>query len=155
MRPSSLEEARAFLAARRIAVVGVSRSKKDFSRMVFRELVRRGLDVVPVNPAIAEAEGRRCFARVQDVSPPADAALLLTPPASTEAILRDCLAAGIRRVWLHRGAGPGTATPAALALCAASGIEVVQGLCPFMALPDAGFFPHRLHHFFRRHLGRA
>jgi predicted CoA-binding protein len=154
MRPSSLEEARAFLVARRIAVVGVSRNEKDFSRMVLRELARRGLDVVPVNPALAEAEGRRCFARVQDVAPPADAALLLTPPARTEAVLRDCLAAGVRRVWLHQGAGPGAATPAALSLCAAAGIEAVHGLCPFMALPDAGF-PHRVHHFFRRALARA
>jgi predicted CoA-binding protein len=149
MRPSSLDAARAFLAARRIAVVGLSRNEKDFSRAVFRELARRGLDVVPVNPALAEAEGRRCFARLQDVSPPADAALLMTPPGRTEAVLRDCVAAGIRRVWLHRGVGPGAATPAALALCAETGIEVVQGLCPFMALPGAAF-PHRMHHFFRR-----
>jgi predicted CoA-binding protein len=154
MTPSSLDSARAFLAARRIAVVGVSRNEKDFSRAVLRELARRGVDVVPVNPALAEAEGLRCFARVQDVSPAPDAALLMTPPAQTERVLRECLAAGIRRVWLHRGAGAGAATPAALALCAESGIEVVQGLCPFMALPDAGF-AHRLHHFFRRGLARA
>ncbi len=149
MRPSSLEAARAVLAARRIAVVGVSRNEKDVSRMVFKELARRGLDVVPVNPALAEAEGRRAFPRVQDVSPPADAALLMTAPGQTEAILRDCVAAGIRRVWLHRGVGAGVATPAALAFCADAGIDVVQGLCPFMALPGAAF-PHRAHHFFRR-----
>ncbi|HET8542297.1 MAG TPA: CoA-binding protein [Anaeromyxobacter sp.] len=154
MKPSSLEEARAFLGARRIAVVGVSRNARDFSRAVLHELAVRGHDVAPVNPALAEAEGLRCYARVQDVSPPADAALLMTPPAQTERVLRDCVAAGVRRVWLHRGAGPGAATPAALALCAASGIEVVQGLCPFMALPDAGF-AHRLHHFLRRRLART
>ena len=154
MRPSSLESARAFLGARRIAVVGVSRDGKDFSRAVLRELAKRGHDVVPVNPALAEAEGLRGFARVQDVSPPADAAILMTPPSRTEGAVRDCLAAGIRRVWLHRGAGAGAATPGALALCAESGIEVVQGLCPFMALADASF-PHRLHHFLRRRFARA
>lgn len=154
MRPSSLESARAFLGARRIAVVGVSRNPKDFSRAVLRELARRGHDVVPVNPALSEAEGLRCFARVQDVSPPADAALLMTPAAESERVVGDCVAAGVRRVWLHRGAGPGAATPAALARCAEAGIEVVQDLCPFMALPDAGF-PHRLHHFFRHRLARA
>ncbi len=148
MRPSSIDQARTFLAAKRIAVVGVSRNEKDFSRYVFRELVRQGLDVVPVNPALSEAEGRGAFARVQDVSPPADAALLLTAPTQTEGVVRDCLSAGIRRVWLHRGAGAGAATPAALALCAESGVDVVQGLCPFMALPHAGV-PHRVHHFFR------
>jgi predicted CoA-binding protein len=154
MRPSSLEAARAFLGAGRIAVVGVSRNEKDFSRAVLRELARRGYDVAPVNPALAEAEGRRAFARVQDVSPRADAALLLTAPGEAERVVRDCLAAGVRRVWFHRGAGAGAASPAALALCAESGIDVVQGLCPFMALEGAGF-PHRLHHFFRRRFARA
>ncbi len=153
MRPSSLEQARAVLGARRIAVVGVSRNEKDFSRYVLRELARRGLDVAPVNPALAEVEGRRCFARLQDVSPPADAALVLTAPAQTDRVLADCVAAGIRRVWLHRGAGQGAATPGALAFCAANGIEAVQGLCPFMALPDAAF-PHRAHHWFRRAFAR-
>ena len=153
MPPSSLESAREFLAAGRIAVVGVSRDAKDFSRAVLRELAGRGYDVVAVNPALVDAGGIPCFARVQDVSPPADAALLLTSAAQTERVLRDCIEAGIRRVWLHRGAGPGAATTGALALCAATGIQVVQGLCPFMALPDAGF-PHRVHHFFRHALAR-
>jgi uncharacterized protein len=153
MVPSSSEEARAFLASRRIAVAGVSRSEGDFSRMVLRELARRGHDVVAVNPVLAEVDGRRCFPRIQDVEPPPDAALLLTPRARAEEVVRDCLAAGVRRVWFHRGGGPGAASDAALALCRASGIEVVRDLCPFMALPDAAF-PHRLHGFLRRALAR-
>ena len=39
-----------FLAQRRIALVGVSRNPRDLSRTLFRELRRRGYDVVPVNP---------------------------------------------------------------------------------------------------------
>ncbi len=154
-QPSSLAEARAFLSARRIALVGLSRNEKDFSRMILRELVRRGYDVVPVHPALKEAEGRRCFARVQDVAPPVEAALVMTPPAATEQVVRDCAEAGVRRVWLHRGGGAGAASEAALAVCAAAGIAVVRDLCPFMALPQAGL-GHRLHGFFRRRLaGRA
>lgn len=150
--PSSIGEARAFLEARRIAVVGLSRRENDFSRVLLRELARRGYDVVPVHPAMQGAEGRRCHPRVQDVRPPPDAALVLTPPHVTEQVVRDCAEAGVRRVWLHRGAGPGAASAGALASCAAHGIAVVHGLCPFMALPGASF-PHRLHGFLRRRLG--
>jgi predicted CoA-binding protein len=155
MKVSSLDEARAFLASKRVAVVGVSRNPNDFSRMVFGELARRGLDVVPVNPALAEAEvdGRRAFARVGDVAPAADAALLLVPAARAEEAVKDCLAAGVRRIWFHRGAGAGSASTDALARCREAGVAPVQGLCPFMALPDAGF-PHRVHGFFRRALAR-
>jgi predicted CoA-binding protein len=154
MIASSIESARSFLSSRRIAVVGVSRDPKDFSRYLFRELVGRGMDAVPVNPALAEAEGRKGFARVAEIAPAPDAALLLVPAARAEEAVRDCLAAGVRRVWFHRGGGPGAASAEALALCRASGVEVVEGLCPFMALPGAAF-PHRLHGLLRRTFGRT
>lgn len=147
MATSTLEEARAFLRARRIALVGLSRNEKDFSHAVLKALVERGHDVAAVNPGAPPGDGR-WFARVQDVTPPADAGLVLTSPGQTERVLRDCLAAGVRRVWLHRGAGHGAESPGALAFCAKHGIDVVHGLCPFMALPGAGF-GHRVHAFFR------
>lgn len=150
MLRSRIEDARTFFArAHRIALVGVSRDPKDFSRFVLRELVRRGHDVVPVNPALHDAEGARAFARVQDVNPPPDAALLMIPPDRAEDAVRDCLVARVKRVWFHRGAGPGAASEVALALCQANRVEVVQGLCPLMALPAASL-PHRLHGLFRR-----
>ena len=46
-----------FLSLRRIAVVGVSRNEKDFSRMLWRELRKRGkrsLAVVTRNPGLFE-----------------------------------------------------------------------------------------------------
>jgi predicted CoA-binding protein len=100
---------------------------------------------------MTEAEGRRCFARLQDVTPSVGAALLFTPPQETEKVLRDCVTAGVNRVWVHRGAGKGAGDDRSRSFCAEHGIELVQDLCPFMALPDAGF-PHRLHAFFRRRL---
>jgi predicted CoA-binding protein len=149
---SSIEEARAFLrSAHRIAVVGVSRDPKDFSRYLLRALRDGGHDVVPVNPALVEAEGVRAFAGVSDIDPPPDAALLLVPADAAEGAVRDCLRARVRRVWLHRGAGPGVASEAVLALCAANRVEVVHGLCPMMVLPGASL-PHRVHGLLRRAL---
>ncbi len=149
MISSSIEDARQFLSVKRIAVVGVSRNERDFSRGVVRALVERGYDVVPVNPALAAAEGLRAFPRVRDVAPPPEAALLLVPSGRAEEAVRDCLVARVKRIWFHRGAGAGSASEAALALCRANGIAVVAGLCPFMALPGTSF-PHRLHGLVRR-----
>jgi predicted CoA-binding protein len=83
-----------FLAERRLAVVGVSHHPQDFSRGLFRELLRRGYDVVPVNPARGEIEGLPCAARVQDVSPPVVGVLVMTRPEVTEQVVRDCVEAG-------------------------------------------------------------
>jgi uncharacterized protein len=138
-----------FLSCRRIAVLGVSRDPKDFSRAVFRAFVERGYDAVPVNPNGGEAEGRPCARAVAEVDPPVEGALLITPPAATLQAARDCAAAGVTRVWMHRGAGRGSVVPEAVALCRERGIEVVDGECPFMFLPNAGWF-HGVHRFFRR-----
>jgi predicted CoA-binding protein len=142
-----------FLSCRRIAVVGVSRDPKDFSRAVFRAFAERGYDAVPVNPNGGEVEGRRAASRVADVQPPVEAALLLTPPAATAQVVRDCAEAGVRRVWMHRGGGQGAVSPEAVALCRERGIELVDGECPFMFLGDTPWF-HRVHRFFRRLGGR-
>ena len=139
-----------FLACRRLAVVGVSRDPKDFSRALWKAFLERGYDAVPVNPAAQELEGRRCYASVAEVGPPVEAALLLTPPARSAAAVADCLAAGVRRIWFHRGLGtPGAASPEALETCALIGVDVVAGECPFMYLEGTGL-PHRIHGFFHR-----
>jgi predicted CoA-binding protein len=146
-----LEEARALLALRRFALVGVSRDPKDFSRTILKALLERGYDVVPVNPAAAGAavEGRPLVASLGAISPPVEAAIFMTPPARTAGAVREALAAGVRRLWFHQGSGAGAASEEALALCRAAGVAPVIGLCPFMALADAGWF-HRLHAFLRR-----
>jgi predicted CoA-binding protein len=152
----ALAPAARFLEVKRLAIVGLSRNPKDFTRMVSGELVRRGYQVVPVNPGAAGAvlDGAPAVARLQDVQPPVEAALLFTAPAQTGAVLEDCLEAGVTRVWLHRGGGQGAASPGALAFCAEHGLDVVHDLCPFMALPGAGL-GHRLHGWVRTTFGGA
>lgn len=154
MASEMLEAAQTFLSLKRIALVGVSRSEKEMSRYVMRELLGRGYDVVPVSPVLEGAEGHPCFRRVQDIKPPVQAALLMTPRNQTEAVVQDCIEAGVKMVWMHRGAGPGSATDSAVETCQKNGIGVVTDLCPFMVLSDAGWF-HRLHGFFRRRALRA
>ena len=150
---ASLETIEDFLAQKRIAMAGISRDPKSFSANLFEELCRRGYDVVPVNPNTAEVQGRRCFARVQDIQPPVEAALLMTSPGATEKVVHDCAEADIRRVWMYRAAGKGSVSAKAVAFCRGRGIQLVPGQCPFMFLPDAAGF-HRFHGFVRKITGR-
>jgi uncharacterized protein len=144
--PTTIAEVRDFLTLRRIALVGVSRDPKDFSRVLFREMCDKGYDMVPVNPAVGAMETRRCFPRVQEIEPPAEAALVLTPPRETERVVRDCAEAGIRRIWMHRGGGQGSVSREAVDFCRKQGMHLVEGYCPFMFLPHTPFF-HRVHGF--------
>jgi uncharacterized protein len=151
--PTTRAEIDNFLSHRRIAVVGVSRNPQDFSRAVFRELATRGYEVVPVNPLAETIEDRACYPRVQAINPPVEAALLITSPPETERVVRDCDEAGIREVWMHRGGGRGSVSPEAVAFCRENGMQVVEGYCPFMFLPNTQWF-HRMHGFLLKLTGK-
>jgi predicted CoA-binding protein len=127
-----------FLSQQRLAIVGVSHEPKDFSRALFRAFRERNFDVVPVNPSASEIEGVVCYSHVQDIRPPVDTALLMTSPAVTDQVVKDCADAGIRRVWMYRR------SPAAVAFCEAQAMSVIAGECPLMYLPRTGWI-HRLH----------
>lgn len=148
---SSLEVIEDFLSQKRLAMVGVSRTTKNFSVLLFKELRKRGYEVVPVNPNASDILGERCFARVQDVRPTVDTALLMTSPAVTDAVVADCVEAGVHRIWLYRAGGDGAVSPKAVQFCQEKGIQVVPGECPFMFLPGNGF--HALHGFVRKITG--
>jgi len=139
---------REFLSCKRLAIAGVSQTPGDFSRVVFREFLARGYDVVPVNPAAESIEGCQCFRLVSEIQPPVDAVLVMTPPGVTESVVRDCAGAGVSRVWLFRGGGKGSVSEAAVRFCQEHGISVVPGECPLMFLEGAGFI-HRVHKWFR------
>lgn len=149
----SIETITDFLAQKRIAVVGMSRDPASFSVAVAKELMKRGYDVVPVNPQTAELLGRRCFANVKEIQPPVDAALLMTTPDVTENVVVDCAEAGVRRVWMHRAGGEGAVNAEAIEFCRAHGIAVVPGQCPLMFLPETQSF-HRFHGWVRKITGR-
>jgi len=150
---NTLLDIQSFLALHRIAVVGVSRNPKDFTRVLFRDLLQRGYDAVPVNPAVEDVEGLRCYARVADIPAPVDGALLVTKPEVTDQVVRECAEAGIRSIWMHRGGGHGAVSKGASSFCAVVGIKVVEGECPYMFLPQAQWI-HRAHGFCRKLLMR-
>ena len=149
MIPTTREDIDDFLSQARIAMVGVSRDSKDFSRALFRELLGRGYDMVPVNPLATEIEGCKCFERLRLIEPQVDGVLVMTPPEETRRVVVECADSGVSRVWMHRGAGKGAVDDAAIDFCRRNNIRVVAGHCPFMFLPKTPFF-HRLHGFFKR-----
>ena len=150
--PTTIADIRDFLSLGRIALVDVSRNPKELSRMLFREMCHSGYEIIPVNPAMAELEGRPCFARVQDIKPRPEGALIMTAPPDTERVVRNCAEAGIRHVWMHRAGGQGSVSPGAVEFCHDHGIHLVEGYCPFMFLPNTSLI-HRMHGFFVKMIG--
>jgi predicted CoA-binding protein len=141
-----------FLGKKRLAVVGVSRNPRDFTRLLFREFQTRGYDLVPVHPEAAEIEGIPTVAHVKEAFPAVEGALLLTKPSVTAEVVCECQQAGIERIWMYRAAGAGAVSATAVEFCESHGMQVVAGECPFMFWPNAGF-GHKLHGFCKKLVG--
>jgi predicted CoA-binding protein len=92
-----------------------------------------------VNPNAEEVEGEPCFASVTAIPDGVDGVVVVTPPEVAESVVADCAAAGVQRVWLHRGLGPGSMSQQAVDACREHGIRVIPGACPnmFGATADA------------------
>jgi uncharacterized protein len=146
---SSMSAVRDFLAQKRIAVVGVSRDPKDFSRSLLRTLRERGYDAVAVNPTMNSADDAPCYASLNDIAPPVDGVLAMTSPAITDQIVQQCARLGIPRVWMYRAGGEGAVSPQAIEFCQEHGIAVVPGECPYMFFSGEHWF-HRLHGFIKK-----
>ncbi|HJK91980.1 MAG TPA: CoA-binding protein [Polyangiaceae bacterium LLY-WYZ-15_(1-7)] len=141
------------LAQERLLLMGASTDEKAFSRAVMRELLEKGYDVVPVNPHVeGPIEGREAYTDVAHVPGEVGAAIVMTSAEHAADAVRECLAAGVPRIWLHRGAGPGSVSDEAIALCREAGVPLVAGECPLMFVKEAGFV-HRVHRFGKKVAG--
>ena len=146
---TTIHDVEDFLALHRIAMVGVSRNPKDFSRLLFREMCDRGYDMVPINLVADVIDGRETFHSLQAVKEPVEGVLVMTPFHATLQVVQDCAAAGVRNVWIYRAGGKGAVSPEAIAFCKENGMRVVDGHCPFMFFPETTFV-HRVHGFVQK-----
>jgi predicted CoA-binding protein len=133
-----------FLRLRRIAVVGVSRNEKDFSRMLWNELRKRGYDLVPVNRNANRIDGLPAYSDISSIDPAPEGVLLMVPPVESLDAVRQAVRSGVKGIWFYRAIGQGAVSLEAVELAKKSGCDVVAGECPFMFLPDTGF-PHSWH----------
>ena len=132
------EAAAAFLANKRVAVTGVSRTPKTHgSNNVYRRLRERGYDVVAVNPDTGQAGGDRCYPDLASIPGGVRAVVIGTRPELAGDTMRECAELGIRHVWMHRGPGAGSVSPAAAGYGRQRGISVIDGGCPLMFGPTA------------------
>jgi len=129
-----------FLAAKRVAVTGVSRTPKTHgSNNVYRRLRERGYDVFAVNPNAHEVEGDQSYPDLKSIPGGVEAVVIGTRPELADEAMRECAELGIKQVWMHRGPGAGSVSPAATDYGRQRGITVIDGGCPCMFGPTADF----------------
>ncbi len=132
-------EMQAMLAADSFAVVGASRDPDKYGFLVYRSLKAAGKTAFPVNPKAAEVDGDRCYPSLTSLPQTPAVAVMVVPPAATEAAVAECARLGIAQVWIQ----PGAESAAAVAACRENGIRVVVGgPCLMVLLRTARYQPH-------------
>jgi predicted CoA-binding protein len=91
------------LAAKRIAIVGLSDDPDKPSHGIAGYLISHGYDVVGVNPNHREVLGRPCYAALADVPGEVDLVNVFRRPQFCADVTRDAIAKGAKGVWLQAG----------------------------------------------------
>jgi predicted CoA-binding protein len=127
------EAASEFLASKRVAVTGVSRTPKTHgSNTVYKRLRERGYEVFAVNPNAHEVEGDPCYKDLTSIPGGIDAVVIATRPERAVETMHECAELGIKHVWMHWGGGESSVSEAATEYGRQNGITVIDGGCPLM-----------------------
>lgn len=142
-----------FVGDKNIALIGVSNNKQKFGNYLLQELTKKGYMVFPVHPVIVDIDGIKCFPDVKSLPVYVTNLIVVVKPERTEMIVRQLKGSSIQRVWLHRGAGKGSGSVAAIEACKEGGIDVVHGFCPMMFFSPSGI--HSFHFWLRKKFGKV
>ena len=142
-----------FVSDKNIALIGVSTDKQKFGNALLTELKKKGYTVFPVHPFLAEVNGLQCYPEVKSLPDYVTNLILVVKPEVTEQIIPLLKDSSIQRVWMHKGAGKGSASAVAIEACEKIGVEVVHGFCPMMFLNPSGI--HSFHFWLRKYFGKV
>ena len=142
-----------FVGDKNIALIGVSANKQKFGNALLHELTKKGYTIYPIHPTLADVENIKCFPDVKSLPCQVTNLILVVNPSIAEQVIPQLKDSPIERIWMHRGAGKGTGSVAAIEACKDAGIEVVHGFCPMMFFAPSGI--HSLHFWMRRKFGKV
>lgn len=116
---------RRMLAARRIAIVGLSDDPRRPSYGVAKALISAGKEIIPVNPNCDTVLGLRSYPTLADVSGPIEVVNVFRRPEHCPEVARAAVAVGAKGLWLQSG----IESEEAERIAKAAGMDFVQDRC--------------------------
>ena len=109
----------------RVAVVGISADPTRPSHEVASYLRDAGYEILPINPTLANWEGRPCFPDLHAAPPPVELVDIFRRSELAGAAVDEAITVGARAVWMQIG----VIDHAAAARARAAGLLVVMDRC--------------------------
>lgn len=110
---------------RSIAVVGFSSKEHRAGYYVPAYLAGQGYDIIPVNPNLTEALGRRAYPDLRSIPDAVDLVLIFQRSENVPPFVDDAIDIGAKAVWMQLG----IANKAAAEKARAAGLDVVMDAC--------------------------
>lgn len=132
------ERVQHFLAQKRIAVGGLSRTKDSGAGAVYLKLREHGYQVFPVHPDAESLHGDPCYPTLSAIPDGVDAVFIMNSPDIAEKLVDEAIELGIQHIWMHNNTMmPSSVSLAAVERCHQAGVEVISVGCPMMFVePD-------------------
>lgn len=122
----SEDEIRSLLrTVKTVAVVGFSPQPDRPSHRVALALYLAGYRVIPVRPGLEAGLGEKAYATLRDVPEVPDVVDVFRAPDAVDEIVDECIARGVKRLWLQDG----VVNEAAAERARAAGLTVVMDRC--------------------------
>ena len=138
-----------FLHNKSIAVAGVSRDKKKFGYVAYKELKNKGYKVFPVNPNVAEIDSEECYPNLSSIKEKLDGVLLVVPPRQSEKVVKEANELGVKSIWFQQG----SSSEEAVKFCQEKGMLVVSNECIMMFAEPVESF-HKFHRWIWKLIGK-
>jgi predicted CoA-binding protein len=111
--------------ARTIAVVGLSDKRWRPSHGVSEYMQQAGYRIIPVNPALSEVLGEKCYPNVASVPEVIDIVNVFRRPEFVPEIVEEAIRVGAKAVWMQEG----VVHERAAARAREAGLTVVMDRC--------------------------
>ncbi|MBC8000803.1 MAG: CoA-binding protein [Leptolyngbya sp.] len=112
-----------FLAAKSFAVVGASNNPMKYGNKVLKTYLAHDRKAFPVNPKEPEVLGLTSYKSLSELPEQVDSISIITPPAVTEQVVEDAIAAGAKHIWMQ----PGAESLKAIERAEEAGLTVISG----------------------------
>ena len=97
------DEIKNFLSLKKVAVIGMSRSKSKAAHFVPKYLLENGFDIIPINPNSDEILTKKCYKEITEVEGDIDIVDVFRPSEDVLPFVRDAIKKNPKVIWLQEG----------------------------------------------------
>ena len=97
------DEIKNFLSLKKVAVIGMSRSKSKAAHFVPKYLLENGFDIIPINPNSDKILTKKCYKEITEVEGNIDIVDIFRPSEDVLPFVRDAIKKNPKVIWLQEG----------------------------------------------------